>query len=76
MEEDDKVVGGLALDCVVVELVVAVGESEGRGAAEVVGGGATKVEVVGAGAGAEVSPQFQEMANRPTPVDSKNSKRP
>ena len=61
-----------------VELVVAVGESEGRGAAEVVGGGATKVEVVGtgAGAGAEVSPQFQEMANRPTPVDSKNSKRP
>lgn len=48
------------------------GESEGTGAAEVVGGGATEIEV----AGAEVSPQSQEMPNRPTPVGSKNSKRP
>ena len=57
----------------VSERVVAVGEGEETGAAEVVGAGAT---VVGAGAGADVSPQFQEMANRPTPVGSKNSKRP
>lgn len=56
--------------------MVAVGESEGTGDAEVVGGSATEVEVVGVAAGAEVSPQSQEMANRPTPVDSKNSKRP
>lgn len=51
--------------------MVVVGEGEGTGAAEVVGAGATVV-----GAGADVSPQFQEMANRPTPVGSKNSKRP
>jgi hypothetical protein len=51
--------------------VVAVGEGEGTDAAEVDGAGAAVV-----GAGADVLPQSQDMTNRPTPVDSKNSKRP
>jgi glucokinase len=67
---------GCAADCGVEERVVAVGEGEGTGAAEVVGAGATEAEVVGEGAGADVAPQSQDMTNRPTPVDSKNSKRP
>ena len=69
-KDAELVVGELTLDCLAVEDVVAVGESEGTGAAEVVGGSATEVGVVG------VSPQSQDITNRPTPVGSKNSKRP
>lgn len=64
-----------AAACVVVERVVVVGEGSGAGAEEVVGAGGTSFEVVGAGAGAAL-PQSQDMENRPTPVDSKYSKRP
>ena len=74
-DKDAEVVGELALDVVwAADCVVAVDEGEGTGAAEVVGAGATEIEVVGAGA--DVPPQSQDMTNRPTPVDSKNSKRP
>jgi len=61
-----------AANCVVVELVVAVGEGEGTGATEVVGAGATEVEEVDAGAGTDVSPQSHDMENRPTLVGAKN----
>lgn len=65
----------LDVGCAAARVVVAVVVGEGAGAAEVVGAGAAAVEVVGAGAGAAL-PQSQDMANRPTPVDSKYSKSP
>jgi len=77
VDKDAEIVGELALDVVwAADCVVDVDEGEGAGAAEVVGAGATEIEVVGAGAGAGVPPQSQDMTNRPTLVDSKNSKRP
>jgi hypothetical protein len=75
-DEVDEAGGGLVLDVVCAAACVVVGVGEGAGAAEVVGAGATYVEVVGAGEDPPLSPQFQDMLNRPTPVFAKNSNSP